>query len=588
MKNPVIASLFISIFFYILFLVGNFSPLDNKFYDRNFLGHKLKVTDNPVVILAIDEFSIEKNHIWPWPRKIYCDLLEILQENQANTIAFDISFDSYTSYNKLDDITLGQAIGKKGNVILASQLIVNKHETVLLQPVPEIGKSAKNGLVNIQLDRDAIVRRYRLALVHEGKSYNTLALETASKYLRTPAERLLKTIPLDQQNSLLINFIGPANTFPIIPIAKVFEKNFFTNNPNILKNKIVLIGATAKYLQDFSSTPTALKMSGVEINANIIYNLVKKNFFHELPLTLYFLLLLLFTLSASLVASKLRLIESLLVYAALNLVYFSVCRIAFVGSYIIYLTAPLTSMFTGYASFIIIKLLSEEKEKNEIKRIFNQYISPIIVNDLLTNKDRLKMGGEKKEVTVFFSDIRNFTSFCETHTAEQVIEQLNEYFDAMINVVYEFQGTLDKFVGDEIMAIWGAPLSQDNHALLAVKAGVKQLAVLKELQSKWERENKTVLDIGIGINSGEVVVGNIGAEKYKNYTVIGDTVNTAYRLQDYTKTISASREQKCRLIISESTKLKIEAFGEFSNLGEIQVKGKREPIRVWEVICLKQ
>jgi adenylate cyclase len=206
------------------------------------------------------------------------------------------------------------------------------------------------------------------------------------------------------------------------------------------------------------------------------------------------------------------------------------------------------------------------------------------VNELLKNKESLKLGGEKKDITVFFSDIRSFTTFSESHTPEEVVSLLNEYLDAMTKVIFDFNGTLDKYVGDEIMAIWGAPLSQPNHAELAIKCSIEQIRVLKALQKKWISEGKHPLDIGIGLNTGPMVVGNIGSSAHMDFTVIGDAVNLGARLEAETRNFG-TKEAPCHIIISENTYALIKHLDlNFKPLGEVKVKGKNLSVKIYEVV----
>jgi adenylate cyclase len=209
-------------------------------------------------------------------------------------------------------------------------------------------------------------------------------------------------------------------------------------------------------------------------------------------------------------------------------------------------------------------------------------VSKRIVDELIRDPSKAKLGGDRKEISVLFSDIRGFTSFSEKHQPEEVVTQLNEYLGAMTNIVFEYDGTLDKFVGDAVMAFWGAPLDQADHAERACRCALAMIGNLQELQKKWESEGKYVIDIGIGINTGDMIVGNMGAEgKKMDFTVIGDNVNLGARLEGLT------RKYNNHIIISEFTYSKVKDIVKVNELGSVTVKGKEQPVVIYDLVGLK-
>ncbi|MGM0607579.1 MAG: adenylate/guanylate cyclase domain-containing protein [Candidatus Muiribacteriota bacterium] len=222
------------------------------------------------------------------------------------------------------------------------------------------------------------------------------------------------------------------------------------------------------------------------------------------------------------------------------------------------------------------------EEKKALRNSFQKYTSPGIVEELLKNPDMLKLGGKKSELTVLFSDIVGFTTYSEKYPPEKVVSILNEYLTSMTDVIMEHNGTLDKFIGDEIMAVWGAPVPQENHVELAVRCGFSMLNKLKEMTSKWEKEGVEPFNIGIGINTGEMIVGNMGSPKRMDYTVIGDSVNTGARIE------SLTRQFKTSFIVSESTYLNVKDIVEGELLGKVTVKGKSKQIKVYKLNGLKE
>jgi adenylate cyclase len=226
--------------------------------------------------------------------------------------------------------------------------------------------------------------------------------------------------------------------------------------------------------------------------------------------------------------------------------------------------------------------MTEQREKKYIRQTFSKFVSKSVVDELLKDPDKLKLGGEKKILTVLFSDIRGFTTISERLTPEALVEHLNEYLQAMTDIVFKYYGTLDKYVGDEIMAFWGAPIPQDDHAVLAARASVEMMRVLGELNRKWVSEGKPELHIGIGLNTGDMVVGNMGSSSRMDYTLMGDNVNLGARLEGTNKVYGTN------IIISEATYEYVKEHIVARELDLIRVKGKELPVKIYELVDLKE
>ncbi len=582
---------------FFLFSFDVFQTIDNRVLDRLFPQQQAMDLSTPIVLLTIDDQSIQRYGIWPWPRQLYTQLLNLLNIEHAKVIAFDINFDSHTSYNLKDDAEFGQAIAKAGNVVLARKVVFKKNKAFFLDAIPELAHYAQMGIAHPVQDRDYTIRNYRLLFRDHHKGvYPYFSMAVLATYLgvsiNSQTVKLhdakidfgLYHIPLNKDGNMIVYFRGKEKSFPTIPISTVLEPGFLKMNPGYFANKIVLVGASAEYLQDLYPTPTSMEMPGVEIHANAIDTILRGAYLQSIPHLAYLLIILLITVLVSFVTMRLNAVAGLLSLIGISLGLVMIQKVAFFYHWIVYIVSPIASIFFAYVSSVLLRFFNAEAEKKQIRSIFNQYVSPSIVNELLAHKDKLKLGGDRMEVTVFFSDIRGFTTFSESRTPEEVVSQLNEYLNAMTEIIFACNGTLDKFVGDEIMAVWGAPLAQANHALLAVRCALKQMEALRELQAKWKQEGKAILDIGMGLNTGDVVVGNIGAEKYKDYTVIGDNINLGARLEAYTRKISDELGRIVHIIISDATKQLVEHAIEVAPLGEIMVKGKQKSVKIWEVL----
>jgi adenylate cyclase len=240
---------------------------------------------------------------------------------------------------------------------------------------------------------------------------------------------------------------------------------------------------------------------------------------------------------------------------------------------------PVLTMLVIYLGITIYRYITEEREKKKIRGAFQYYLTASVINEMLKDPSKLKLGGDKKDLTVLFSDIRGFTTLSEKMTPEELVHLLNEYLTAMTNVVFHYDGLLDKYMGDAIMAVFGAPLDQPDHALRACRTALGMMDELKKLQQKWTLENKPALNIGIGINSGDMVVGNMGSDMRFDYTVMGDSVNLGSRLEGINK------EYGSNIIISEYTYEAVKDLFFCREMDAVRVKGKKQPVKIYELLC---
>lgn len=394
-------------------------------------------------------------------------------------------------------------------------------------------------------------------------------------------------IPINDKAELLVNFMGPASdstrggqqTYPVRPFSGYAARVPGPDSSSWPKtkavgNKILMCGAFALGL-DQKTTPVGL-MYGVEVHANALNTIIMDQFLHEMPWFFNLLILFLTIMFAALITSRLSTGWSL----GITLVGVLAMLLGFtfifeMRNLIINFTGPAIGMLFTFIVVVVYRVITEEGDKRRIKDMFGKYVSPIVVDQMMDNPPEL--GGEDCDVTIFFSDIRSFTSLSETMTPQELVELLNLYLTAMTDCIMEFNGTLDKYIGDAIMCFWGAPLPQKDHALLACKCAVKQLELLNDL-NKTLPENKKI-NIGIGLNSGVPTVGNMGSEGRMNYTVMGDDVNLASRLE------GTNKQYYTEIIISEKTYELIKDSGAITReLDDIRVKGKRKPVKIYELL----
>jgi adenylate cyclase len=472
----------------------------------------------------------------------------------------------------------------------------------ILLPLPEFYTTAKTlGHVNIIPDLDGSLRWSPLIIKFKDRYYPSLEVQLTREFMNVKPDDMefipgkgLKIndtiVPLDEKGRFLINYYGPAKTFKYYSYADLIEG---TIPEGTFREKIVLVGGAATGLGDVWTTPFSQIMPGVEKHATVISNILQKNFlYRNRSLILYDILFILFTglipgvilPRIAPVLGTLFSIFILVLISTLNYLFFSYLKMW------INLVYPALNLLLVAPAIITFRFFTVDREKRVIKGAFKQYLNPTLVEELANNPERLRLGGEKKELTVLFSDIRGFTTFSEKNTPEEVVQILNEYLDAMTEVVFRWGGTLDKYIGDAIIAFWGAPLKVENHAELAVKCALHMMERLKGLQKKWIAEGREPLDIGIGINTGEMLVGNIGSEGRKmDYTVIGDHVNLGARLEALT------RKYGNHIIVSEFTVEKIKGTLEKGTLGhvifrgleKVAVKGKKKPVAIYDLAVLE-
>ncbi|MEW6068142.1 MAG: adenylate/guanylate cyclase domain-containing protein [Nitrospirota bacterium] len=597
--------------------------IEGKFYDYRFkMRGEVKPPDN-IVIAVIDEKTIARLGRWPFRDKL-AKLIDKLAEGNAGIIVFDV----ICSEKDKNDPILAKAIGNAGNVILPVVFNIDKEVTEsvkydnefllrsafisvknpemfnkynpisaygVLVPVPEIIKEAMSlGHIDMFPDSDGTLRLESLIIEYNGYLYPSITLQTLSAYLGVPFERVVvdatrgvqigkKYIPTDEFGMSLINYYGKEQTFEYISVSDIVEGNVPSE---FFDGKIVLIGGTAIGIQDLRVTPFSAAMAGVEKHASVIASILENKYIRKSSLATNLAILLSSGFIFSFLVTRFRAIGALGVtgMTLLLLAFSGYYAFAYKGSWI-NLTYPSINMLLIFVSVTAYNYATEERYAKKIRAMFSCYVTKKVVDELIKNPDMAKLGGERREITVLFSDIRGFTAFSEKHAPEEVVSILNEYLGAMTEIVFRWEGTLDKFVGDAIIAFWGAPMKQENHAELAVRCALDMIRKIEELQHNWRSEGKAPLDMGIGINSGEVLVGNIGAEgKKMEYTVIGDHVNLGARIE------SLTRIYNTHILITEFTMNNIrdritDNLGHLlvKGLERVTVKGKEMSVQIFEV-----
>lgn len=585
-----------------------------------------------ILIVYVDEKSIREIGRWPWSRKVMAELINRVSEGKPKVIGVDIMFSE--KEDRESDERLAQAIKKAGNVVLATAFIVpEKHKEVqspqevpdflwdsafmnipqvpnidgipwkewkarpeiVIPPLEEFSRVATLGHVYTHSDMDGILRREVMYLYFDNDYYPSFSLQIARIARGIAMEDMVlyrdsgimlgdNFIKTDLHGRVFINYAGEAYDFPFVSASDVIKG---ITDPEIFKDKIVLIGTSALATFDQKVTPVSGNMPGVEKNANVVENILLNNFIKKSPGSLEVIYILLTGIFLVLILPRAKALSGAALAIGLMVTYVFLSFYLLIYNNIwINITYPLSNMLIIFISLTVTKFFFEEKKAKEIRSMFSSYVSPKIVEVLINNPEKAKLGGERKVVTVLFSDIAGFTSLSEKRKPEEVVELLNEYFKEMTGIIFKWDGTLDKFVGDEIMAFWGAPVDQPDHAERAVRCAMEMIDSLFRMQEKWMKEGKDILDCGIGINTGEVLIGNIGAPgKKMDYTIIGDHVNLAARVETLTRKYGA------KIILTEFTLSHLETVMKqgtidhytIRELETVKVKGKEKEVKIFEL-----
>lgn len=494
--------------------------------------------------------------------------------------------------------------------------------------IPLIDEATRyTGFLNAHPDSDGTIRKAPLIVRSGDQLMPSLAFRTALVALGAQKARVttqksrnneyqldvtdleilkdnepLFAVPVDEQARFYINYAGPGYTFPHISAKELLEPD----NPNLavtyraqdggksvvkkdapvkkadfLKGKTVIIGGTAIGIYDLRVTPFDENFRGVETHINIIDNILRKDFLSQSkdePFLMLVALLALglgMTVAISFLGATWGLAFSILVTAA---VWFVDQRLLFGRGIVVAVFFPIGITVSVYFGLTIFKYFTEEKKKRQIRGTFEKYVSPAIVNEVMSHPDKIRLGGRKEHMTVFFSDVRGFTTISETLDPEALSNLLNMYLTPMTALVFKNNGTLDKYMGDAIMAFFGAPLPSATHADDACRCALQNIEQLHELNRQLKEKRLNTIDVGIGINTGLMSVGNMGSETVRNYTVMGDAVNLGSRLEGINK------QYGTRIIISEFTERELSAGFLRREIDWVRVKGKEQPVRIFELM----
>ncbi len=592
-----------------IFQNAEFNTLNSRF--------QLRGPEEPhgeTVVVGIDQQSYrDLGRPFPWPRAWHAKLLSNLTRAGARVVVFDLIFDA-PGLDPEDDAAFARAIEEHGAVVLGVKQeafmgeVRGQHLTYPTSPLRE--SAAGLGLVDRLEDSDGFTRRYRLFVPSDDRDLYSLGVEAVSLYYDSEPWSSTEGgtfrigpswVPRLDATSFLINYPGGRGSIPIYSFSSVIDDadfelpagldiDIFEIQKEVFEGKIVVVGATLPEMQDFVRSPYFVSeegqyvlTSGAEMHAAAIETMLSGRHYVQLNTWQRLLVILGAALTVSLVASRFRPIWGMTVVLAFVAAHIVIAYWLFITQYLVLeIVAPAGGILACHAGNTLYFFVRERRERKRIRGMFAKYVPDKVINVLYENPELMNLGGEERELTILFSDLAGFTPFAESLPPSELVEWLNEYLSEMTDIVLAHDGIIDKYEGDLIMAEFGAPLHDPEHALKACRAALAMQKRLAELRAEWKRAGRDPLFARIGISTGRVVLGNMGSRSVHDYTVLGDAVNLASRLEGANKVFGSS------IMISEATFEQAARGIVCRELDLLRVKGKRRAVTVYELAAMAE
>ena len=573
--------------------------------------------DEPIILIALDQASLdwgqrENSFSWPWPRAAYAPVVDFCRRAGARSLSFDLLLTEASVYGVEDDQAFAAALvnfpatvgsfalgapGGSADDIPAGEARLQKFtplrtaEQAALPVSPLLEAFTQLGDVSAQPDSDGLFRHITLLSGLGERKMPALSLAAflvANPQVRLKAQphRLLINnflIPFDAQGRSRLRYRGPAASFPTLSAAAVIQSELQllagespTLDPQFLHGAHVIFGLTAPGLFDLRPTPQDGVFPGMEIHATALDNLLAGDFLHEVASWVTGVLALLLALIAGVSVRFCRsLRQTLFVVVLLLPLGLLAGFIAYAWNWWLPVAPVATATALALIGGVAVNFATEGRKKREIRRAFNQYLHPSVIEQLVDHPEKLRLGGEKRELSIFFSDLQGFSTISEQLEPEALIGLLNEYLTEMTDIILDSGGTIDKYEGDAIIAFWNAPLEQPDHACRAVDAAMACQQRLAELRPIFHQRFGHDLIMRIGVNTGPAVVGNMGSTRRFDYTMLGDAVNLAARLEGVNKVFGTD------ILLAQSTRAALDDRTELREIARVRVVGRREPVQIF-------
>jgi adenylate cyclase len=607
-----------------------FENIELDTYDRRVAATaRPSAPDDDIVIVWINDDSLRRMEPlvgrWPWPRLTHAMVIDYLAVAGAKVIVYDILFPErdirkfmlgdQEMTGEESDAALVESTKNAGNVVHAAEA----SSAELEDPSRALVENLDAPALNVRIESDCAMPRPRLtppfpalAAVSRGIGHTLLILDPDGPVRRTaPVVRVgERTIPslavaatTAAGSTAMAKGVAAGDCTALVPWrgaalnpngAATFTSYSFYDvlysqqqliegqkpgiDPSLFKDRIVIVGGSGEGLKEAFTTPFPTgDIDGPEVHANVIDGLLSNRWIERAPAWLTLAMAITGAAVVGVAGWYLNAWLTGAVAAAVLTLLTIVAVMLFARGIWIPVTVPALALVFAFVGDLAWKYFVEGRDKRLIKKVFSRYVSKDVFDQLVANPSLAELGGARRYMTVLFSDIRGFTTMSEKGTPEDVVAQLNHLFTRMVGVVFHHHGTVDKFVGDMVMALYGAPLDDEDHADHAVQTALAMIGALQQMNVEWQSQGKPTLDIGIGINTGDMVAGNIGSDTIMSYTVIGDAVNLGARLE------SLNKEYGTRIIISEFTRARLKGQYDIHPLGDVVVKGKSQPVAIFEV-----
>jgi adenylate cyclase len=603
---------------------------------RQRLAQNKNQVDKRIVIIDVDNASLEtlqeKLGRWPWTRRLWTEVIRYVNQGHPQAIAVDAIFSGAES--DAVDSEFARVLKQQGNTVIGftflqthieqqpdaeeveKQRLLESQQAVgggpaadidiaryvLNMPNAQLAESAAGlGALNALPDPDGVIRRVGLQYQYGGHTYDSLAARTVQQVDKQPvawhqrnglfdttdAVVLGRRIPVDRTGKMLLLWHGGRDVYPRLPMWQMVCSIYPGQCPPTVehippayfRDRIVLIGASANASFDVHPTPFSPAAPGFLAHAAAIDNLLNGEAVRESPAWLVAsLVIAMAAIGGVILFLQSHLSRGFVLMLVAALVYGVICYAAFAHwHFALPAVAPSLAIFLSFGSSTAARYITTGRQLRQTRGMLERYVAPQLVEYVIANLNDLKLNGDKRELTILVSDVRNFTSMTEKSDPLQIIALLNDYLSAMTEIIFRHNGIVDKFIGDGILAYWGAFTPEVNHADQAAQAALEMLTRVEELNRQWVLEGKDPIAIGIGIHTGFAIFGNIGKGKKIDFTVIGDAVNLASRLEGLNK------EFRTSIIVSESTRERISLPLQTSSLGLVTVKGKTAGTEIYEL-----
>jgi adenylate cyclase len=588
--------------------------------------------DSRIVIIDIDNASFDelqdKLGRWPWPRQVWTEIVRYVSKGQPSAIAFDAAFTGEQKDAPTMDDEFARVLQSSGKTVLGFSFLSSEEQTARQDisafaaqgtrlgsqlesgkwtvnlPLEKLARaSAGLGLINSTPDEGGLIRREPVYFLYRGRAYPTLAAKTVE--VSTPENkegwvlqknwlgtrslaRGGKSIPVDDEGRVLMFWRGKSlETYERVPLWKMICSIYPDQCPNVdrrypaeyFRGRIVLVGASAAGSYEPRPTPMDPQPPGFIAHATLIDNLLNGEAMRETPTWLAVVLILLMAAFGGIVQWKQSSFRMGVLLVTGALIIFFAGNVALFGAshFVLPLIVPCITLALSYSGASTARYVTTGRELRQTRGVLERYVAPQLVKYVMANIEQMNLNGDKRELTILMSDVRNFTTMTEKAEPMELIALLDDYLAAMTEIIFKYNGIVDKFIGDGILAYWGAFTPDHNHAKEAAQAALEMIEKVKELNARWATQGKGPIAIGIGVNTGYVIFGNIGRGKKIEFTVIGDAVNLAARLE------SLNKEFHTSIIVSEATCNRLGDEAQVRALGGVKVKGKTVETTVYEL-----